>query len=286
MTAAVDLHESISLVEFTGGPRCRMVCEPEVTEPRGTLMLLPAFGEEMNKSRRICAEAARALASAGWRVVRLDLFGCGDSAGELRDATWAGWIDDLVRESTHWAARGPLWLWGLRAGALFVPDLVRALSVQGVLLWQPVLHGAQHVQQFVRLHSAGQIVAGAAAEPARPAPAQQWAQGHTVEIGGYELPAAVMQGLQIARFELPSTAPLPVLWFDVPAREGMPLSPASERSIAALRAQGHEVSAAVVAGAAFWQATEIAENPDLVAATTLAMQRPMAPARAPTHAGT
>src|SRR5688572_11677189 len=104
------------------GPRLRCIAEPASSHVRGVVLLLPPFAEEMNKSRRMCALLAHGLAADGWRVVRIDLFGCGDSAGLLRDATWAQWCDDLRSElDRHLCAKAPsLWLWGLRAGALFV----------------------------------------------------------------------------------------------------------------------------------------------------------------------
>lgn len=51
-------------------------------------------------------------------MLQIDLRGCGDSSGDLGDATWPDWIDDVVR-AAHWLrARytAPLWHWGLRSG--------------------------------------------------------------------------------------------------------------------------------------------------------------------------
>src|SRR5258705_9769402 len=52
-------------------------------EPRGSVLYLPPFAEEMNKSRRMAALQARAFARIGWNVLQMDLFGCGDSSGEF-----------------------------------------------------------------------------------------------------------------------------------------------------------------------------------------------------------
>jgi len=43
----------------------------------------------MNKSRRMVALQARALAGRGFAVLQMDALGCGDSAGDMQDATWA-----------------------------------------------------------------------------------------------------------------------------------------------------------------------------------------------------
>jgi len=54
------------------------------------------FVEEMNKSRRMAALQARALAGQGWAVLLPDLLGCGDSPGDKGDARWTAWVDDSV----------------------------------------------------------------------------------------------------------------------------------------------------------------------------------------------
>ncbi|MBK8384562.1 MAG: hypothetical protein IPL11_02315 [Candidatus Accumulibacter sp.] len=43
-----------------------------------------------NKSWRIVPLQARALATAGYAVLQIDLMGCGDSSGDFGDATWGG----------------------------------------------------------------------------------------------------------------------------------------------------------------------------------------------------
>ena len=70
---------------------------------RGAVVHVPAFAEEMNKSRRMASLQARALAAQGWHVLQLDLLGTGDSEGDFGDATWADWMDD-VAEARRWLA--------------------------------------------------------------------------------------------------------------------------------------------------------------------------------------
>ena len=60
--------------------------EPRV--PLGLVVHAPAFAEEMNKSRRMVALQARALAEDGLAVLLVDPLGCGDSPGDFGDATW------------------------------------------------------------------------------------------------------------------------------------------------------------------------------------------------------
>ena len=68
---------------------------------RRAMVYVHPFAEEMNKSRRMAALQARALADAGWAVLQIDLAGCGDSSGDFGDADWATWVAD-VRTAATW----------------------------------------------------------------------------------------------------------------------------------------------------------------------------------------
>jgi exosortase A-associated hydrolase 2 len=125
---------------------------------RGRVVYVHPFAEEMNKSRRMAARGARALAAAGFSVLQIDLHGCGDSSGDFGDASWQGWIDDVLRASRWLGGRdadhaaAPLWLWGLRAGCLLAAAAAARLDEAcNFCFWQPVTAGRQQLQQFLRL---------------------------------------------------------------------------------------------------------------------------------------
>ena len=80
---------------------------------RGALVYVHPFAEEMNKARRMAALQARAMAAAGYAVLQIDLYGCGDSAGDCRlaEACASSWPrawtrHTLAQPDTHQAARG------------------------------------------------------------------------------------------------------------------------------------------------------------------------------------
>ena len=159
-----------------------LVWDPPEGTPRDFAALyVPPFGDEMNKSRRMAALQARALAAAGGSVALLDLRGTGDSAGDHAEATWDGWRDDVVQAFT-WLSRrcdGPVLLWGLRLGALLAADLVdkRRLLPAGMLLWQPVASGRGFFNQFLRLASLRQRMEGESAATDVPAPRKELRRG-------------------------------------------------------------------------------------------------------------
>ena len=286
MTVAGPVRETVSFEPFASGPRLRCIAEPANGTVRGVVLLLPPFAEEMNKSRRMCALLARGLAADGWRVVRIDLFGCGDSAGSLHEAAWEQWCDDLRTElHRHLNASPCLWLWGLRAGALFVPELLTAASTANLLLWQPVLSGQTHLGQFLRLHTAAAMLSTDKA--GEPKPARRLAAGEVVEVAGYELPPAVARGLESTAFDLPPDFRGQIAWLEVSASSGAQPGLASQRAIDRLRSAGHAVSFQEVPGAPFWQSVEIEQNDELLARsrslveTLVAVTRPAQALRRP-----
>jgi exosortase A-associated hydrolase 2 len=236
-----------------------------------------AFAEEMNKSRRMVAQQARALASEGAAVLVPDLYGCGDSDGDLVQARWAGWIDDVVAAG-DWAlgelgARGAAdgvaerWLWGHRLGALLAAAAAQRLpGAWSLLFWQPVLQGRLAVQQFLRLDGAAALI-GKSRDSGRASARSLLAAGQSAEIAGYEIAPALIDALGAARLDPPARAAR-VAWLDMVAdADGGPL-PAAAAEIERWRAAGWHVHWEHVAGPAFWQTNEIEEVPALIAATS------------------
>lgn len=246
-----------------GGRRFRLISRPADSEPCGTVIFVHAFAEEMNKSRRMAARMARTLARANWRVVQRDLAGCGDSSGDFADATWDAWLAD-VRDEVAWATPDrPIWVWSLRAGALLAVAALAHAPNCSLLLWQPVLSGAQHLQQFLRLHAGARIVGSARTDGE--SPAQLLRSGSTVEIGGYQLAPALAAGLQQATFEIPATFGGRVVWLELSTVEPLRLGAASARAIEALAARGIAVECDVLSGPPFWTTQEIEECDGLLA---------------------
>ena len=255
-----------------GGERF-CVFHPASGAPAGNVVYLHPFAEEMNKSRRMAALQARALAARGYNVLQVDLFGCGESSGDFADARWSAWHEDVAL-AAGWLARhaeGPMHLWGLRLGALLAIDHVRQASAAcaGLLLWQPVVSGAQFLTQFLRLRLASEMLSGAEASQGTAELRSELAAGKALEIGGYELSAEL--ALALERLELARLSPkdVPSQWFEVNA-EGKP-SPALGRAAQAWRAAGAEVELHAVRGEPFWGSLEIGECPELIAATCNAL---------------
>lgn len=237
--------------------------------PRGGVLFIHPLAEEMNKSRRTVAQAARALANDGWDVLQVDLFGCGDSAGDFSQATWETWLRDariayeLLREK-HGAQ---LWLWGLRTGCLLASALAQeAHHARGLLLWQPVVSGRQALQQLLRLHLLREALGRDARTGGTAAlRAELYARG-TIEIGGYVVSNQLASGLERAELSMPPASSRAV-WLEVSLQEDADPSPVAAAHAARWREGGVRVDLEVVAGLQFWQTQEITECPGLVSKT-------------------
>jgi exosortase A-associated hydrolase 2 len=271
----VALPEALFLPLRRGRRFCIRYAARDGAERRGSMLYVHPFAEEMNKSRRMAALQARALAQAGWTVLQLDLFGCGDSDGEFGDASWEQWISDIV-ETSAWLGEQGLrvtCLWGLRVGCLLARQAAERISpAPDLLLWQPALSGKQSLQQFLRLRVTSQILGEAAAnrEGVRQL-RERMIGGETLEVAGYRLSPELALGLEAAELTAPA-APTRAAWLEVAASPPAEVSPAAKARIGGWREAGRRVDAAAVVGAAFWQTQEIAECAALLEATVAAAE--------------
>ena len=260
---------------FESGRRFCLLYDPDFEVPRrGAVVYVHPFAEEMNKSRRMAALQARALARSGYSVLEIDLLGCGDSSGDFADASWERWVDE-VKVACDWLRQrreGEFWLWGLRTGGLLAAAVADSLSFPvNLLLWQPVISGKQYLQQFLRLKIAGQMLSSegkGAMESVR----QRVAQGESVEVAGYRLSAAMAEGLERAQLVAPAR-PCRIEWFELSGKPDGGLSVSAQEQIDKLQSGGHRVHGHSVRGPAFWQTAEIEECPELLEASLRAMAR-------------
>lgn len=261
-------------LEASVGERYCLYHSPDSpTQIRGALLYVHPFAEEMNKSRRMAALQARAFAKAGFAVLQIDLFGCGDSSGDFSEARWEIWREDVLAASSWLEARTGMVasLWGLRLGALLALDLAANSNhdFAGLLLWQPVINGEQFLTQFLRMRLAsellgnGQEQSGGTQEMRKRSTA-----GESLEIAGYELAPALVASMDRLRAADLVVTSMPIHWFELVAEGGRPMPPAAARVADLWEERGVNLHRHVVPGKPFWSSQEIEECPALLSDTT------------------
>jgi exosortase A-associated hydrolase 2 len=245
-----------------------LVEPPTGQDARFAVLHVPAFAEEMNKSRRSVALLARALALAGGVTAVLDLRGTGDSDGDHGLASWQGWHADVA---TAWTwlgerVRAPRWLWGHRLGCVLAADVAvtGALAPDAILLWQPVVSGRSYFNQWLRLARAQRMTQDAAPPPGDSRNAAEPGVG-AQEVAGYVVAPALIDAA--CAIDLAARPPprVPVVIREVSIAQPPVLAAATARLVEAWSASGATLDARAVPGPSFWIAQEIEEAVDLVA---------------------
>lgn len=248
---------------------------PAMARPVRAVLVIPPFAEELNKSRRMLALAARGLQAAGLDVLVVDLHGTGDSAGDFSDASLECWRQDLQCAADWLARRGAttLDLLAVRGGALLLPDIEPppGMTRGRVVLWQPMTSGSLLVTQFLRLRVAEEMT-GAERVPGEPEPRARLQAEGRIEIAGYEITSRLAAELEAVTDPLAAARDWQAWhWLEVGAPGVTTPGPAAQRSVAALAALGARVEAQVLPGDPFWATPEIAVVPGLVDATVAAL---------------
>jgi exosortase A-associated hydrolase 2 len=239
------------------------------------VIVLPAFAEEMNKTRRMLSLFAQRAQAAGISTLIPDLYGTGDSEGDFGDATLEIWADDL-RRGIEWLGgrtQAPVSVLALRFGALMLNLLPRGLAPGGNLaLWQPVASGKVFAGQFLRLRLAGNMLAGGDGRMDSTALRKQLEDGGRLEIAGYDLSARLLNGMEALDLKsAPVEAFSRISVFETGTVDGEVISPAVERVFSSWDRPGVQIERKCVAGDPFWATTEIATVPSLLTQTVCAL---------------
>lgn len=128
--------------------------------PRSVAVLLcNPFGEEAARAHRLYRVMARKLEEAGYAVMRFDYAGTGDSSGDIADFGIEDWLDDIAAAAEHLRQESGvsrIVLIGLRlGGTLAALSVLRGrLRAAHLMLWDPVVDGAEYLRELGRTHRA------------------------------------------------------------------------------------------------------------------------------------
>lgn len=262
--------------------------------PRAQAVFFPAFGDEMNQTRRMVKLTAGALAARGIESVVFDPFGTGDSSAGFEDATVAGWLADcraiVARVQGDSAGQGaqsgqparlPLLLIGCRLGASLAVETSRTLAEPAVALigWAPLLQGKQQLSGMLRADKVSRMQKSDAA--GAPEPKALWAAGECAWLGGYPVSAALAEQLEaLDATAVPKAACATLIDVRVPVGEEpvAPTEPLKKRG-ESWTAHGVPTEVQAVPGAGFWNVADLVDVPELVEATVAAAERALETAK-------
>ena len=241
-------------------------------QPKAHIVFVPPFGEEMNRCRALVSEQARRFARSGYACTIIDLYGTGDSQGELRDASLQIWQRNihLTLETLQREMSVPLILWGLRLGAFIALDFAAksALAIDSLLLWQPVIAGERYVTQILR-----QRVASLASKEGVPETTteirKRLAQGESVEVSGYTIGGALMADIEsLSLAHLTALCPGKIYWLENVSETGASLATGSLTAIEKLKSLQNDVVAHPFTGPQVWQLHKRDSLPELISITS------------------
>jgi exosortase A-associated hydrolase 1/exosortase A-associated hydrolase 2 len=239
----------------------------------GDLLVIPPFGEELNRCRAMVSLQARDLAKRGIGTLVLDPYGTGESEGEFSQGSWELWREDL-RRGIEWlrqSGNGCRALWGIRLGAIMAAELaVLDPAIERLLLWQPVVDGKSFFTQFLRIRVAAELERSGGIKTTDEL-RRMSASGEIIEVSGYGLGQQLVSELDRVRFPPPEQLTrVRLSWFEVLATADAAVPRGSLKTVEACRAAGVQVDLTSVVGPAFWQLHERFLAPDLISATSAA----------------
>lgn len=241
-----------------------------------TVVFIPPFAEEMNRSRRMIADQARALAATGFRTVFGDLYGTGDSEGDFSQATFSIWCDNVslfIKRAAE-VTGDSVSVIAIRFGALLLFRGMDRTSInaENIVLWQPCTSGSTYLRQFLRMRIAAGLANDGADRETVSQLTKLLAAERLVEVAGYGLSASLAGSIESSRLEVLNTRELPLIhWFEVATSPEIALSAPSTIEIQRLESQGARIDAATILGDQFWSTAEITTAPKLIDATTSAL---------------
>jgi exosortase A-associated hydrolase 2 len=257
---------SAQFIEGSKGPIFVLLRRPP-GPVRGCVLVVPPFAEEMNKCRRMVAEATMGLAEHDIASVVPDLYGTGDSAGDFVDADWVTWQDDIIR-TVRWAAVQGLSISGIlatRLGCALTASVLAAGIIGPVartVLWQPVFDGGRFLTQFLRLRTSASLMVDRKESIAELR--DRLRSGEVVEVAGYGLTPRLAADLDAA--VTPDRLPQQlghVTWMEVVRDVGAERPVTSSKLIDQTRVRGGRVDLQLFPGEPFWASTEIVRNREM-----------------------
>lgn len=115
------------------------------------VLLCPPLGQTLVRTHRVYRQLATNLAEQGIGALRFDYRGSGDSAGDSLSLDWQRCLDDIRSAAAELRARigcATVVGFGARLGGSLTLAAASTVGFARLILWDPVLDGAQRVAEL------------------------------------------------------------------------------------------------------------------------------------------
>jgi amino acid adenylation domain-containing protein len=187
------------------------------TRPASIAVLIcPPVGAEYVRAHFVLRKLATQLARQDVPVLRFDFFGTGDSLGENTEADCARWKADIADACAELRSRSGarhVVAVGVRLGGTLLLDVSAKLDLKRVVLWDPVLSGAEYVDDLRKRHHA--YMRGV--RYLRPLGAPAYSNG-AEELLGFAYSRAAIEQIRLLAVDAGDGAKVPLSWLETAGR--------------------------------------------------------------------
>ena len=167
-------------------------------ESQQAVILIPPFGEELNRSKRMYVLCARLLANSGIDTYLFDYSGTGDSEGDWCNFGFGDWVTNTfdVYQYVQQSGLNKISLLTLRLGALTVAELIAShdIAINKCIFWDPVDNGEMFMRQLIRVKIAAAMAESSEKINTKQVLAEIEENGFT-EIGGYAISQSLLDAI-------------------------------------------------------------------------------------------
>jgi exosortase A-associated hydrolase 2 len=236
-----------------GGERLFAFLHLPAGPARGGVVLCAPLAEEKLWSHRVFVSFARELAARGFAALRFDFRGEGDSDRRFEETDLETRLEDThaaIEELKRKAGLTKVTLVGLRLGAtIAAAAAAKRDDVNRLLLWDPVVDGADYMQSVLRINLMAQMAIHRKVVEDRDALVARLKRGETVNIEGYDLNLALFEQVTALKLaELLASQPVPCQLVAIAAKP----SPA-KGDLAALAAGNQSLQLEALVEEPFWR---------------------------------
>ncbi len=238
--------------------------------PSQSIVMVPPFAEEMNKTRKAFTYFAQNCCKKNIGVLLVDLVGTGESDGEFGEATWETWKANVLEVYSWLINNGSSLIsaLGLRLGALLIIDAFSTskYELDKIILWQPVVTANVFLKQLLRINLAANLFANSSNNVDKSLPNEMFASNERIEVAGYELSKqlyAAMQQLSLKSLDSPLCKQ--IIWLETSINVDLQISPAKHKILDNWSKQGNlNTNIYITQDAPFWSTQEIVIPKNLI----------------------